>query len=691
MMIIGADTQTSEVELVAVGHQDAGFLEEVIELGDRFRRTLGFLPRPVFAQAAEAGTLVAAVHNDHIVGYALYFLPRQVVRLTHLCVSEGMRSHGVARLLVEAISERHADRFGVTLKCRTDFAANGLWPRLGFELQGEVRGRGRKGLPLSVWWRDHGHPNLFSAAESIGLLRVALDHNVFLDLEFGAGRPGSSESGALAEDWLADQVELVVTAELQHELARLPDVPDKSRQVRAARQYRNLAVDRGAADALARNITDHVLKIQGVDLSESPSDVSDVRHVAEAALAGVTVMASRDEKLLSWSSKAVDVTGVRVMRPADVILQVDELARAQAYRPVQLQATGYRLVPVRSGTEAELLTFLHMSEGEEKAGYLQHIREILAAGRRWTRTILRNPDGKPIAFYATGTSGDELIVPVLRVAAGRLEETVTRQLLFLVRDQARRQGLGIVRITEPALARETQRIVREDGFINLTGDWVCLVIRACGTAAVVDAVATTTAQQAGLRLPTLCSDLSAVIAADLERTMWPAKITDSDLPSYLITIKPQWSAELFGIPQTLTPRPNIVGLSREHVYYRSPIPRTPAPARLIWYVTDAKRGGVAAVIGCSRLDDAVRGKPGALFQRFRHLGVWQQDQVTAAAKNGEALALRFADTEIFPRPIGLKRLRHLASQHCQTVALRSPQKITADLFAAIYQEGHSAR
>jgi hypothetical protein len=73
-------------------------------------------------------------------------------------------------------------------------------------------------------------------------------------------------------------------------------------------------------------------------------------------------------------------------------------------------------------------------------------------------------------------------------------------------------------------------------------------------------------------------------------------------------------------------------------------------------------------------------------------GIWgsgKQDQVTRAARNGEVLALRFADTEIFPRPVGLKRLRYLASQHCQTVALRSPQKITADLFAAIYQEGHA--
>jgi len=91
------------------------------------------------------------------------------------------------------------------------------------------------------------------------------------------------------------------------------------------------------------------------------------------------------------------------------------------------------------------------------------------------------------------------------------------------------------------------------------------------------------------------------------------------------------------------------------------------------------------------LDETLTGKPAALFQRFRHLGVWQFDQVSQAAKAGQAQALRFADTEIFERQITLRRLRKLADGYGQTLALRSPQKITAGLFAAIYQEGHLPR
>jgi hypothetical protein len=338
-----------------------------------------------------------------------------------------------------------------------------------------------------------------------------------------------------------------------------------------------------------------------------------------------------------------------------------------------------------------LLTFQHGTDGESKAQYLELIRRVVAEGPRWTRTVLWSPGDKPIAFYATGEDGAELVVPVLRVAGPRLEQTITRQILFQVRDQARRDGRGLVRITEPKLASETQRILREDGFLRLGTGWIALVIRECGSYEAVNALVAATASQADLRMPALQPGLSAVITADLERAMWPVKITDSQLSTYLIPIRPTWSADLFGIPPMLTPRPNMIGLSREHVYYRSPQPATAAPARVIWYVTDAKRGGVAAAVGCSRLDETLTDKPATLFERFRHLGVWQLSQVSRAAKAGRAQALRFADTEIFSHPVPLRRLRQLAAEHRQTLALRSPQKINANLFAAIYQEGHQLR
>lgn len=626
-----------------------------------------------------------------VMAYALYSLPRQVVRLTHLCVSEDARGRGLARLLITAISERHADRFGITLKCRNDYDANSIWPRLGFEKQGEIPGRSRQRYPLTIWWRDHGHPTLFSTAESLGLLRVMLDLNVFADLESSYQRSEQRESGALAGDWLADQVDLVVSSELADEIARHPDPAERDRQLRAARKYLTVRTEDTALDAAASQITDLVLKDSGPDLSADPSDISDVRHLAAAWISGTTVIATRDERFIDWSAAVADTTGVRVMRPSDVVVQLDELARAQEYRPAQLADTQYALTQLRARQEADVLPFMHDSEGERKSGYLAMVRGLLADGPRWNRQILRDPRGEPVAFLVTGADDAQLTVPVLRVTAHRLEETVTRQLLFYLRKQACAADRNVIRITDPALADSAARAIREEGLVRDQASWVGFTVQDCGTAAVVEEQLRQAASAAGLQVPPLRERLSAAIAADLERTLWPAKITDSDLPSFLIPVRPEWSWALFGVPETLLPRSSTLGISREHVYYRSPRPRVvTAPARLLWYASGAgKDSGVGAVIACSRLEEVIAARPAELHQRFRHLGVWRQDQVTDVASNGKALALRFADTEIFPRRVSLRRLHKLASEYRQPLSVRSARKISSQFFSAVYQEGIS--
>jgi hypothetical protein len=265
-------------------------------------------------------------------------------------------------------------------------------------------------------------------------------------------------------------------------------------------------------------------------------------------------------------------------------------------------------------------------------------------------------------------------------------------MLFHIRKQACAVGKSIMRITDPVLADSMIRATREDGFVYHKAGWVGFAIQACGNAPTVDDQLTRAAALAGLQVPALRPGLSAPIAADLERTLWPAKITDSELPTFIVPIRPQWSAELFGVPQILMPRPNMLGISREHVYYRSPRPRVvEAPARLMWYASGAgKDHGVGAVIACSRLEEVISAKPASLHQRFRHLGVWQQDQIAGVARDGTALALRFADTELLPHRVSHRRLEQLAaSQNCRPPSLQSAVKISSQLFTAIYQEGLS--
>ena len=437
---------------------------------------------------------------------------------------------------------------------------------------------------------------------------------------------------------------------------------------------------------------DHLREHAGVDLALDQSDRSDVQHIAEAATAGLRYFVTRDEGLINRiSDAAVKVCGLRILRPADVIVHLDELTRAQLYRPAELLHTEYALAAVGSGREQEMLAFLDEAGGERKPEFLRRMREIAATTPRWERRVIRDPGGAAVAVYAMGREESALVVPVLRVKSGhRLSDTIARQVLFRLRQECRAQGLRLVRLTDPHLPQMVRLAAVDDGFFDHDTDLVAFVIDVCALTATVDAVLAEVAATMPMPLPPLPPRPSAVLAAALERRLWPAKLVDSGLPSFLVPIYPSWSSELFAIPRSLFPRPDLLGISREHVYYRSPRScGETAPARLLWYVTNHHRDGMKAVVACSRLEEIVVDDPRTLHRRFRHLGVWQQRQVEERARNGRARALRFVDTEVFPRPVALDRLRELAGWSKRQPSLQGPRRITSELFAAVYQEGLS--
>jgi len=95
------------------------------------------------------------------------------------------------------------------------------------------------------------------------------------------------------------------------------------------------------------------------------------------------------------------------------------------------------------------------------------------------------------------------------------------------------------------------------------------------------------------------------------------------------------------------------------------------------------------VIGCSRLDEVVVDTPETLFRTFEHLGVYGLSEVRAAAgQSGRAMALRFSDTEIFPKPVTLRRLNALSQGLGLRLSLMQLTKISNGLFQAVYEEGH---
>jgi GNAT superfamily N-acetyltransferase len=181
---------------------------------------LGHMPYAGYREAAASRTLLLAYAGEQVVGYALYGLTRRRVRLTHLCVDRAWRGRGVARLLVDWISERHAEYPGILVKCRQDSRLGEMWIRLGFTQISERPGRSKAGHVLISWWRDHHHPNLFTRDDDGVLVRAGVDLNILRDLA-EPGRPDADESSALIADQVADRLELVRTAALDGEINRM--------------------------------------------------------------------------------------------------------------------------------------------------------------------------------------------------------------------------------------------------------------------------------------------------------------------------------------------------------------------------------------------------------------------------------------------------------------------------------------
>lgn len=682
---------TAEEQLsLATVRADGAYFEDVVALAKRHRDTLGFLPDTAFRDRAELGRLLAIVSTSRgLLAYALFDLTRRRVRLVQLCVSPSARGLGLARWLVRTISQGYREQLGIILKCRRDCSASKMWPTLGFTPLGDVPGRGAEGKPLTIWWLGHGHADLFSELlTDAPQLLAAIDSNVFLDL-YDRDRSGFEESRSLLADWLPTHLSIAVTSQVQVELNNLEDGPSRRAQQNALSAYQIL---NPLHDVVERLHAELLNEVSPKDIERDPSLVDDSRHVAAAASVGAAVFITRDSSALTTlRMPALDLFGLHMLRPSEVVVHLDALANSVAYRPRDLLRTGYSLAEVGAGEEEHITSaFLNRSKGERKADFLRLWRSTSEPAGPWQRQVLKGPEGTYESLLVSKKVGSEYLVRFLRVSGGTLANTISLQALALLRRQSVTVGATMVRIDDPAPSEIVENAASADGFLRRSTELLAATANMCSPASDVIAWARATLPPA---LAAQVTDLSDQLrdgrtASTVERYWWPLKVSDAELPVFVVPIDPVWSYELFGYPEGLVARADQLGLSREHVYYRSSRPQIMpnGPARVLWYASGKGRARVGAVIACSRVVEVVQGRPEDLYRRFNHLGVWRLQHIRGATKTGVATAIRFSDTELFRNTISYRRMKEL-TEDCQTGTLQSPTRITAESFARIYVEG----
>ncbi|MBT0993152.1 GNAT family N-acetyltransferase [Cellulomonas sp. DKR-3] len=661
---------------------DETLTESVINLADQNKATLGLMPAGAIRALAERGDVLTAVDaSGALAGYAMFSIAHGRVRLIHLCVDPAHRGKQVGQVLVRRLSEDHSDLAGIVLKCKRDYVeATRLWKSLDFRPRSEVRGRGKDGAVLTVWWLSNNIPDLFTLADEPLTTTVAIDHNVFIDLAVQRERAGAEQSQPLEADWIRDQVTLKVTAESFREAAANPDAQMRVRQMTALAGFEALDYP-PSAHAKAKDEWERAVGVVPA------KDRSDCSHIISAAAAGVKILVTRDDRMIrTYAPAAASVFGMRVLHPLDLIVHLDELADASRYQPAALRGTGFQVAVRGSGHEEELDALLSNATGERRTAFHSLLRRI-GADAAATRWWVRDPDGGTVAAWATISrdSESELEIPLLRSVPSTVGMTVAKLIAFQLRKDAVAQGLKRIRVSDPHLSVHTRVDLLTEGYREIDGQLEAAVLDVRNRSEAVESLSKQTLLGRHVREAVQDATTPDRVVL-LERALWPAKLLDSDLPSYLVAIQPVWARELFALHDTLWPEPSLLKLSREHVYYRTPGGSPRPPARIAWYASGTGKRGIGAVVAVSHMVDVDTAPPVQLYNRYRRLGVYSRENVAAAERDGVATALRFVDTENLPHPVAFDRLWTLPGAAKETT-LQSPLEISGEFFGSIYDAG----
>ncbi len=677
---------TTEIEIGQLRDRPQ-FTEQVVALGDRFKRKLGLFPLEALEESARNGTVLIATEGEHLLGYLLFRVSRRHpprATITHLCVEPEHRGQGIARRLVNELVHLTQGLDGIRLSCRRDYEENGLWPRLGFRLLGEKRGNSKAGTPLNIWWFGHGSPLLERMADLTAETRVvaAIDANVVFDLQ--SDGPAAVESEALLSDWLQEHVWFVVTPELNNEINRQEDLQTRIRSRACAERFFAREGERNAFE------TAQVALRELLGTPKSESEDSDIRQIAWAVAGSAEYFVTRDARLLDAATAIEEALAISVVRPSVIITRFDEIINSAAYQPRRFEGSLLSLRPAEASGENRLIeNYLDFAASEKRGPFVRVLREALASSPGSVQEIL---DGEQAEIlYQLENLPDRTRIRLLRAAKGPLAPTVLRQLLSSL---PLRAGVP-VEVTEPQISMTVAQALVDSRFFKLESRWLKPSLRYVDSASrVIEAL------RAALVEPALIEHARTELGSgqpervlELERALAPAKFSDLELPCYIVPIQPFWAAQLFDTrlaEQDLFGLPPELGFRLENVYYRSARGGLQAPARLLWYVSqgDASYAGSMAIRAASYLDEVRVEPPKPLFSRYRRLGVYRWEDVLATAKgeiDEHVMALRFSGTELLDRPVQWADLQASLESHLgRRNQLQSPVQITSELFFELY-------
>lgn len=661
-------------------------LETVKRLYRKNSSRLGFLPLGAIDEFAEKGQiLVARNPKGEVLAYMAFRRARGRVSIVHLCSDEAR--HGYPSLLVNRLKDlsREWNASGIGLYCRRDYGLASFWAKLGFSSVNSKPGRGADAHDLVFWWFDNGQADLFTLAqESEHRLKVVIDMNILFDLHIPS-RERHPESRCLQDAWLSDSIALHTVSEVMTEISRNENPEEKRRATAWATSY---PVIKHNHDTLSR-VKPDIITLWG---SGTPSERrnSDIRQVAMSIAANADVMLTADDEILSHAKEIETRWGLRVLRPADFISQIDELERGAIYRPDRLAGSNLSRERLTAPADAIVRIFQLHDDREKLAALCESLRKLIARPREAECRVVKSGED-PLCLVATEAINETTVIHLLRMAPKQsLAPTVIRHLLLEELEKSARQGLRGVKIRDPHISWDLKQILEDVGFRSQGDEWTKPTVSFIGT---MDEVSARLSCLPGIHgdkgEPVVPAIKSAAEAMRIESQYWPLKVTDAGIDTWVVPIQPAWARVLFdkdsAAEELFGAKASLI-LNRENIFYSaSKVSITPY-ARILWYVSDDKHERRSKRIrACSHLIASERGPAKEVFRKNRHLGVFEWSEIAKLSdgQKKEIAALRFRDTELFANEVSFDFTRTIGV----AANFQGPVRITPAQFEQVYRKG----
>ena len=662
---------------VSISQLSSNDLDSLNLLMMKNTKTLGFLPFQALQDFLRNGTVLGAttVQDGTLVGYLLYAKDASRIRIVQLCVSDNFRGLNIATRLFEALKSISTTQRVISLTCRRDFPAHDLWPKLEFIPVEDVVGRSAAGHLLTRWEHklaEESQLDLFREKTSNEAIDVAIDAQILFHFN-EASSPESDPSKALLADFLTDLIDIWVTDEIFLEIDRQRDPTLREASRQHAYRFRTLSHNNELAQHYKRLLTD-------ILPSDTPSQRSDINHLAKTAASDVRIFLTRDDGILHLSDEITAATQIRVISPAQLVVELYQSINSSSYQPNPISGqdlTWRKLVP----DEIDRLLAYFLETNERKGSLRERLFRFVARPDIYDSEILCSQDSN-CAIRVTSGDSDTLTVHLARLARSADRFLFGR---FLVADSiatAVDRGMRLVHVEANLLPNELKVRLFETGFVN-DGDGysrICLC-RSLSRNEVLNEISQI--------LPTALSQYQEMSIDEFENRCSPAHITDTGDSYFIIPIKPGYATSLFDRQEAsrdLFGGKSSVLMQWENIYYRKKshhkvlVP----PGRILWYES-GERGEITAV---SRLNSVEVSHPKDLFRKYKRFGALEwKDLYTMCDKNPqtEIMALRFSHTFSFRCPVTLAKLREIEGR--QNVPLQSPRLIDSDEFRSIFEAG----